>query len=259
VNGIPIQIFILPVLALVFVAYFVMKNKKVMGGWEQTNAKFRLSEFAPRLGLSVVEGDPNFNLMLAATAMDSQASQAKETGMVGALKGVVTGEQSGTKNLHVVLRGAPNGRATEYVYLHKEELDVGLLVNKLTTTFECRFTVQVARPFSPFEIVLRKPGMAMNSPAEMSLPPRSLGDPLLDAKFIFSAADPKVAPTVAEALGPLANMPFFHVQAHHQAIHFVMTQFGSSAALASMEQVQYAFEQMAAAFEGRAAPGAVAS
>jgi len=258
-NQIPIQTFLVPILVLGVVVFFLIRQKKLTAGWEQTNAKFRLSEFAQRLRLSIVEGDPNFNLMMAATATDSQAPVATTGGVVGALKEVAKAEGRQAKNIRVLLRGAPNGRPTEYVYFHHEDLDVGIVINKLTTTFDCRLTIRVARPFSPFEIVLRKPGMAMDAPPVMSLPPVSLGDPLLDAKFILSTVDPSVAPALAAALAPLVNLAFFHIQAHDQSMHFVMTTFGSSAVLPSMEQVQYALEQMAAALERRAAPGAMAS
>ena len=108
-------------------------------------------------------------------------------------------------------------------------------------------------------MTLRTPARYFESPPVMRLPPAYFGDPVLDAKFALSAADPTVARAIGPALAPLASMLFFHIRASEQSISFFATEFGAWSMLNSMEQLQYAMEQMASALEGHAAPSMMAS
>lgn len=248
----PIQVVVFPLIAIVVVLLMRARQKKMIADGDKTYANFRLADVAQRMRLSIEQGDPNFNLMMAYTH-----HSVKDFDPAGGLLGAVSGD--GTKESRALLRGAPNGRPTELSYYHRTDLDVGAMTKTFRHTFECRLSMQVMRPFPPFEIVLRNPRMGMESPPVMALPPASFGDPLLDAKFILSAVDPNVGPAIAPALAPLANAGFFHVRADGQSIGYVATMMGSSVALHSIEQVQYALDQIASILEGRPAAGAMAS
>jgi hypothetical protein len=248
--GTVLQMIFMPIFVIGIVVYFRTRQQKMLATSEQNYANFRLSDLAPRVRLSIVEGDPGFNLMMASTTHDLKSFDSTG-GVIGAIAG------DGTKTTRALLRGAPTGRPTEISYLHKTDLDVNPLVRQTRTTFECRLSVQVARPFPPFEIALRNPGMGCGSPPVMSLPAASFGDPALDARWTLFAVDPRVGPAIAPVLAPLASMHQLHVRAHDQSIGFFATQIGLYGFLTSVEQVQYALDQVGLILEGRPAAAMV--
>ena len=199
---------------------------------------YRLSEVARRTHLSIVEGDPALNfLLLAYTPHWLQP----------------------TRETRARLCGSPNGRPTELVYCHRTEPDPRFFASKKwIETLDGRFTLRVARPFAPFEVVLRSPGY-LGSPPVMSLPPVSLGDPVLDAKFVLSTHDPSMANALAPALALLAALGFLHICASEQSISYAMTTAGAPYVIYSIELIQYALEQIASTLEGRSDLGVKAS
>ena len=235
------------VLALVGgVGFLIKRQRGQIAAGEQSWANFRLGEIAQRTRLTLVEGDPAFNLMMANAHQDAQPFQP-----TGGVLGVVTGE--GVKETRAVLRGAPSGRPTELSYYHRTNRETNVGVAMLSHTFEFRLSMQVAQPFHPFEIVLREPGQYLGSPPVMSLPPSSFGNPLLDAKLMLFTNDPRIGPGIAAAVVPLASMPFVHVRAHGQSVGAFATQMGSPVLLQHLEQVQYVLDQVAATLDGRQA------
>ena len=84
-SQIPVQTFLFPILAIIAVVFILMNRKKMMGKMDQENAKCRLSEVAQRMRLSIVEGDPSFNLMLATTTHEMKRLERKG-GIRGAIK-----------------------------------------------------------------------------------------------------------------------------------------------------------------------------
>ncbi len=166
------------------------RNKQMIAAGDTQYAKFRLDQVAPRMQLAIVEGGPDFNLMMA-HAHHGQKQYDPKGGVLGQLAG------DGMKESRAILRGTPNGRPTELFYYSRTDIDRTLLGRTQTQRFECRLSMQVGRPFAPFEIVLRQPAAGMDSPATMNLPPASFGDPLLDSKLALFAADPRVGPAIA--------------------------------------------------------------
>ena len=244
-SDFPIQTIILPILVFVVVGFVIARNKKMMAEGEKTYSNFRLGEVAQRMRLAIQQGEPGFNLMMA-----NANHGAKDYQPTGGFLGKLSGD--GTKETRALLRGAPNGRPTELSYFHRTDLDVGFQ-KTYRHTFECRLSVQVARPFAPFEVVLRDPAEGMRSPPVMSLPLASFGDPQLDAKFLLFTADPRVARTLVPALATLTSVHFLHLRGSDHWIGNFATMMGSSVMLYSIEQVQYALDQIAAGLEGRAA------
>ena len=243
-KDVPLQAILLPLVAFVVVGLLLARQKKAIAAGEQMYANFRLGEVAQRMRLAIAQGDPRFNLMMA-HANHGTKDYTKKAGLLGSLS------EDGTKESRALLRGAPNGRPTELSCYHHTALDVGIYEKTYRHTFECRLSVQVGRPFAPFEVVLRNPAAGMDSPPIMSLPAISFGDPLLDSKFMLFGADPRVGQAIAMALAPLASVGFLHIRACEQSIGYYATMMSSSVALYSIDQVQYALEQLAATLEGR--------
>lgn len=242
----PVGSMLLLLIAPIAVVLLLKRQKKLIAAGDKMYAKFRLGEIAQRMRLAIQDGDPGFNLMMA-HAHHQEKDLHHEKGFLGIRS------DDGTKESRAVLRGAPNGRPTEFVYFFRTDFKVGAFENTTTYTFECRLSMQVARPFAPFEVVLRNPAAGMESPPVLALPPVSFGDPLLDSKFVLMAADPRVGQAIAAALAPLANVGFLHIRACDQSVGYFATMSGSSMALYSIEQVQYALDQVAAILEGRSA------
>ncbi len=239
------------VIMIPVVIFFFINNKKRMAEAEKQYANFRLADVAQRTGLSIVEGDPNFNLMMA-HAHHAQKDYQDTGGFIGKLSG------DGTKETRAVMRGAPNGRLTEFVYYCRTDVDrnLGGRGGTITTTFECRLSVQAASSFPPFQIVLRNPapGMAPRQDDNFSLPPLSFGDPMLDAKLILTGADPRLGAMLAPLAYPLIAMGFVQIRGANQVVTSHTTEMASSISIYSMEQMQLVLEQIAAVMEGRPAP-----
>jgi len=238
------------IIIIPLVIYFLVTNKKKMAEAEKQYANFRLADMAQRTGLSIVEGDPSFNLMMA-YANHAKKDYNDKGGFMGKLSG------EGSKETRAVLRGAPNGRPTEFVYYSRTDVDPNWTGGKtLTSYFDCRFSVQTASAFPPFQIVLRKPaaGMDPQEDEDWSLPPLSFGDPVLDDKLLLTGADPRLGPMLAPLAYPLVTMGFVQIRGANQAVTSMTTMMGSSIAIYSMEQMQLVLEQMAAVLEGRQPP-----
>ncbi|MCL2725527.1 MAG: hypothetical protein FWD69_13930 [Polyangiaceae bacterium] len=247
-----------PGIGIVVVILVLVSAKWRMAAWDKETAKFRLFEVAQRTRLSIAQGDPNLNLVTAYST-DNWKAFTRKKGFWAALSG------DASRETRALLRGAPNGHPTEFSYYLRTDRTTGMTFSGRSTreykhTSDCRLTIWVSQPFAPFEVVLRNPPQYMEClPPTMSLPPVSLGDPVLDAKFALSTTDPRVAPVLAQTLAPLMNVTVFHLRASDQSISFVMSAMECSCGIYFIEQVQYAMEQMASLFEGHSAPGAIAS
>ena len=101
-NGIPLQTILLPILGLGLVFYMLRRQKQMIADGDTQYAKFRLDQVAPRMQLAIVEGGPDFNLMMA-HAHHGQKQYDPKGGVLGQLSG------EGMKESRAVLRGAPTG------------------------------------------------------------------------------------------------------------------------------------------------------
>jgi hypothetical protein len=198
-------------------------------------ANCTLASLAQRLGLALIEGEPAFNPALA-----------HDTHQPGAY-----GFWASHKETRARLAGAPNGRATEFVYYHRSQDAAGFSEVTVSTWFECRLSVRVATPFPDFEIVLRSPMYPNVAEPQLPLPAQSFGDHALDARLALTADDVRVGPVIAPAVGALAPMQYVHVQGRGGALHWRGTQRAAPAAVETLEQAQLVLAQLANVLEGR--------
>jgi hypothetical protein len=209
-NNIPLQAIIIPVLGIAFVLYYVLvMRKRQIGKADQTNASYRAGALAERLGLTLVKGDPAFNLSISMT--DAR---------------VRTGARD-NKPVHVdiLMQGEKDGVALELRYLlHQEcQTDYANDVVHWKTAFECCMRAQAKRAFPEFEVTSR---VTSTGPIVRmtTCPEASTGVPGVDAAYLVATAEPAMAKLLANHMAAFAE---FHVGGVHlvgdgQAVSFQM-------------------------------------
>ncbi|MEP7053084.1 MAG: hypothetical protein ABJB12_22150 [Pseudomonadota bacterium] len=208
-NQIPIQVFLLPVIAIVAVAYMLWSRKRIGQAQDQQFSSYRAGELAQRLGLQLVAGDPNFNLFIRNANVDVQRGP------------------SDGKPVHIEIRmqGAPNGVPLELVYLYRVERESDFTTITWRTWFDCRMSAQAARPFPPFELISRSAPLGPIAQTQ-PLPPLSTGNASADATYLVASAEPGVAQLLGQAaagFAPFANSGV-HLVGDGQKVSFVMKQ-----------------------------------
>jgi hypothetical protein len=238
-------IVVLGVLGVAFVLRRVMTKQ-----WHQTiasYAEFTLAELSRRLGLQIVEGPPDFNLMTA-LGQHQVNSYSAAGGVVGAVMG------DGVKETRARMIGAPFGRTVEFVYRYNEYFEGGVVENVIYHAFECRLSAQVATPFPDFEIVPRNQQQFLTAAPELGLPVSSFCAPAIDASLVLYAADPRVGPLLAPIVAPLTSFPFYHLVGRHGWVHSRSDQFSTLTAAYYLEAMERIMEQIACLLEGKPAP-----
>ena len=224
------------VFAVVAIAYTVAMRKRV-GQTEAQHSGARAGEIAQRLGIDVVEGDPNTNFMYA------RALTMKGSGVMPEVK--------------IRLEGAPGGRHTAVYYYERADVKSGVLKTTHTTYIDARVVVAVHQAFPEFEIVLRDYGyFADQMRPELRADPCTTGDAQLDAQFQVKSTDARVGPVVADGLRNFLGWGFVHVIGKEGALTFKCTQ-ATTGFLGQTDQIQMAFNEMAESLE-RVSRGAAA-
>lgn len=206
--------FVVPGAMLVFVFVGIPIIMKVS---EKKHSQYRIGELAERMGLQVIEGDPSANLVMGAGHYDA------ETEKVGGRIRQFVGDEADTTS--ILLRGAPHGRPTEFVYFLRTEKADRVAVKFVKQQFDCRFSLQVPVELPPFELVLRKRPKAQYAPKaspEWGLPQQSFGDPDLDGRYTLTARDPRLGPALVPAMVELAEHKYLHVQANGRVMQSVI-------------------------------------
>jgi hypothetical protein len=191
----PGYVFAFPVLSLVVVAWFFLRQKKAIAGYDQQYSNYRAGELARRLGLAVVKGDPGFNLFIRHANVD------------------VARGPSDNKPVHidVTVAGARDGRELALRYLYRVEQETGFGSVTWRTWFDCRMTAVVHRPFPPFEVVSRKTPMGAITRTQ-SLPEMPTGVPAVDAEYAVCTAHPEMAALLGQVLPGFAHFSNAGVQ-----------------------------------------------
>ncbi len=164
---------------LVAVATYLGRRASMQAALGQY-AGFVLSELAPRLGLRIVVGDPEANLLLPPQAMNREEYV------------------DGRFEWHVRLDGAPRGRPVIVEHHEVREVD-----QRFTETRYCYRThihmSALTRYTGRAEITSRK--ATHGAPTRsLPLPLATFGDPLLDEELVLAAEDPRVGPTLRELI-----------------------------------------------------------
>lgn len=210
-NAIPIQVFLVPIIGAIAVAYTLYQRRAVPKKQDAQFANFRAGELAQRLGLRLIEGDPAFNLFIRYANVD-----------------VMRGP-SDKKPVHVSVRmqGEPQGLPLELVYLYRVEQETDYMSNTVTwrTWFDCRMIVHARQPFPPFEVVSRTTPWGPIAQVQ-PLTPASTGNPSIDATYAVATPERGVAQLLGQVLvnfGTFATAGV-HLVGDGRSVAYVMKQ-----------------------------------
>jgi hypothetical protein len=243
---------ILSFVAMAALMYFSYAyRKKATADAEVNYAHMTAGALASRLGLTVVEGDPNLNLITAA-GRHIEKGATKTGGML---------DRNSVKETRLVLAGKPDGRDTAFVYSQKDEMTDSLLRDydrKRESELEYCFHTQIRARFPDFEVILRNPPAGMSRvKGVLAQPEQSFGDSTLDQAFLLRSADPSVGPYIREALRPLLATHHLHLLAHSGRIAYLADFKTYMLASYMLEEVARVQKQIAQLLEGAVAGQAV--
>jgi hypothetical protein len=221
-------------------------------------AHMRAGEVAQRLGMRIVEGDPEHNLVTR-SVLPSVQNIGTARGFLNQMAAAQVGGTLGEFKLRMI--GEPYGAQAELVLYVREDLSPGFTHNTTTTWSDCRITIHARTGVVPFDLRLRQEMTGLESRRdcdEPRMPQQSFGDVALDQRFLIETHDPALPRRIAGALGPIAQgIPYVHVVGAGNHVSFVMTPQTVIASATCFEQVLHALVSIAAIHEGRAVPGAL--
>jgi len=187
----PIQILIFPILGIAFFVYYVfVVRKRQIGKLEGDNAEFRAGVLAKRLGLTLVKGDPMYNLFIpVASAGVSQGPKDEQP-----------------VHVEILMQGHWEGVPIQLYYLLHSEKKTDYMEGKVhfTTHFECSMSAASKQPFPQFELTSRS--TATGSIERMLPCPESpTGNPNVDSAFVVATTEPAMSALLANHLGAFAG------------------------------------------------------
>jgi hypothetical protein len=190
-NGFPIQAIVVSVLGIAFVLFYVLVlRKKQVASLDQSNAGYRAGALAERLGLTLVSGDPGFNLFIP------QADA-----------GVLSGPKD-EKPVHVeiLMQGEKNGVPLELRYFYRKEQKTDNIkgVIKWTTWFECAMSAQAKQAFPEFEVTSRSTSTGPIT-RTLALPEAKTGNASVDSTYLVTTKEQGMAKLMADHMGAFAQ------------------------------------------------------
>lgn len=218
-SGVPIQLLLFPLLGFLVVGYLLYQRFVGVKRLEEGQSRFRLGELAQRLRLTVVVGDPQFNLFVRLANVD-----------------VMRGPADG-RPVHIEARaeGTPDGMPTSLTYLYRVEqkTESGLLGQaqsiRWTTWFDCRLSVRARQPFPPFEVVSRRSPIGAITRTQ-ALPECPTGDPSVDASYLVTTHEPGMARVLGQHLSRFATFEKnagVHLVGDGQTVAYVLRSDGA--------------------------------
>ncbi|MEO8698466.1 MAG: hypothetical protein ABI867_00450 [Kofleriaceae bacterium] len=219
-------------------------------------AHMQAGALAPRLGLQLVEGNPEHNL----ATMSVQPGAQNLSSAKGFLRQMAVGQVGGTLGefkLHMT--GQPYGASVELVLYCREEYQPGFAENVTTTWSDLRLTVHARCHVAPFELRLRKEATGLESRrSDQPMPAQQFGDPTLDRRFVIECIDPHLPRHLAAVIATFApTLMYVHVIASANQVSFVMTPTAVAASALGLEQILHVLVSIAAVFEGQPVPAMV--
>jgi hypothetical protein len=226
-----------PLLGLFFAIGIAFWQRKRLHTGESDHAYARAGAVAERLGLELVEGDPNTNFVYA------RALGTKRSGVM--------------PEVRVRLEGAPGGRHTAIHYYDRTDVAHGVLQTTHTTHIDARIVVAVHEAFPAFEVMMKDYGhFAAHVRPQLRANPCPTGDAQLDGLLQVKCADPRVAPVIAEGLRSFLGSQYVHIIGMEGTLTFQCTAVTTSF-LGTADQVHLALVEMAESLE-RVSRGAAA-
>ncbi|HEU5077132.1 MAG TPA: hypothetical protein VFU02_23235 [Polyangiaceae bacterium] len=202
-------VFLFPVVALVAVGFFFLRGRAAVANYDLEYANYRAGALAQRLGLQLVQGDPNFNVFIRQANLDVQRGPKDN------------------RPIHIEVRaqGAPQGVPLEFVYLYRVEQDTGFTQVTWRTWFDCRLTARARQPFPPFEVVSKNAPLGTIAQT-LPLAPLPTGNPAVDASYAVTTREPALARLLGELLPAFATFQNsgVHLVGDGNSVSFVMHQ-----------------------------------
>lgn len=208
-NDFPIQVILMPLLAFAVVGIMLVNRKRALKSQDTQFKQFRAGELAQRLGLSLVKGDPAFNLFIRQASVDVDRGPSDKKPV----------------HVEVLLEGERDGLPMSLRYLYRVEQQTG--VGKVTWKIwhDCRLTVTAAGPFPEFELVSRKAPMGPIA-RKLNAPAQPIGERALDATYEVVSAEPGVAEALRDVLPAFSTFvnSGVHLIGDETNVSFVMKQ-----------------------------------
>jgi hypothetical protein len=195
-----------------------------------------LGSVAERLGLNVIEGDPNQNLYFFV-------------------------ERHGDYQRQLRAQGTPYGRDAFFTLMDGVKKSEYLIYREIVHSFGCFLETVLQTPVAPFEVVLRKPNQylppheGMEERSELREMPSGNAD--IDAKYRIRTTDPKVPPALVPALQILDQQVFMHLAGEGDRVWSSFTRGGLPYFAYAAEEFLLALETTACSLEGRPLPARV--
>ena len=183
-NEIPIPAIAMMAAMIALAAYFIFSRRGKIAGYDKRFSQYRSGELAQRLGLTLTEGDPDFNLYI------SMASDAVYKGP----------KDSKPVDVSIRMTGERDGVPTELVYLYRVEQKTGMATVTHTYWFECRMSAFAKEAFPPFEVVSKNVPMGPIA-TKQALPATPTGNDAMDALYSVSTKEPRMAQELGKLLG----------------------------------------------------------
>lgn len=245
----PPQLLMVPLMLLLFLGFFFYQ-RRAMAQSRIDNAAYVFRDFAARLGLQVVQGNPYQNLMFA--QMDhSQAKVAKVD------RTLFTSEH--TKESHLRAEGVVWDRPYVFELYQRTDIEGEFNTTTTTSTFGAFLGAQIADHLPPFEVHVRNFESYAAPNVQTSLPPQSSGNAALDEIFVIKCEDPSVAPALVPVLVPLMTEQGLHLVGGDGRLRAMGTRHTYGYLLASAEKLQRSLEHLACIAEGKDASHVTAS
>ena len=198
---------------------------------------------AQQLGLTVHQGDPNLNLLLAF------AEHAKSSG-TEVVNRLFTA--SASKETRIEMSGKPGGREVMFVYGQKAESEQLLDQVTTTRTLEFHLSTRVHASFDDFEIFLRRPiAPGMEVKGVLAYPERGFGDAELDRALVLRTNNPALGPLLRDIVRPLAKQSYLHLVGNGGHISYLAGFNTSSYAVTYILEVAKAEAQIAQLLEAQ--------
>ncbi|HEU0036290.1 MAG TPA: hypothetical protein VFQ53_37010 [Kofleriaceae bacterium] len=217
----------------------------------------RAGELAQRLGMRLVEGNPEFNL----ATMSVQPGVQNLGSAKGFMRSMVVGQVGGKLGeFKLQMTGQPYGANAELVLYCKQDYKPGFAQNVTTTWSDLRLTVHARCRITPFDLRLRAPMTGLEARLrddDPRMPPQQLNDAVLDRRYILESFDPNAGRYVAGLLAPLGQSAYVHIVGGGSQVSFVMTPNSVNASAFMLEQILHVLVSIAATFEGTPVPGAL--
>ena len=233
------------VIIVLFGAAFLWRQRMVKAGDAQY-ANAALGVVAQRLGLQLVAGDPNFNLVM----WENRAPQVSDLNPL----------PHQAFDYQIQAQGTPQGRPCRFFFQAKREASGKLPVvgRTITDTYACILDVATQGPLPYFELVsvsqnaYLQPNMVHSSRIDMQRVPGAFQNPTYDGAYSLTANDPRVAPLLARLLPVLAAIQWIHIVGQPGSVSVHFPRAGHYMFTAQAELYLQALSTLAAMAEGRA-------